>query len=262
MSEDILKKSTKGIEGSLKRVVKKKFADKPEVRFQSELPLTTEVFCVWTKITWSIELYRGISLFCVFSPQAGEEFVQKVLKNISTSTDAASVVQSTDLVVEAIMENLKMKQNLFSALDKVAPEWELQSLITLCLIINSNPDILPYPILISSYVSIFKLLFWIMKHWYVLVFPIRHTIFASNTSSIPIADIAVSTARLDRFGGLHFFNPVPMMKLVEVYSFNYAVYIHYIDWVDILFDYYWLTVIRHVYLMQASDKLKVIWGSC
>ncbi|XP_062851374.1 hydroxyacyl-coenzyme A dehydrogenase, mitochondrial [Trichomycterus rosablanca] len=124
--EDILKKSTKGIESSLKRVVKKKFADKPE---------------------------------------AGEEFVQKVLKSVSTSTDAASVVPSTDLVVEAIVENLKVKQNLFSALDKVAPE---------------------------------------------------HTIFASNTSSLPIADIASSTSRLDRFGGLHFFNPVPMMKLVEV----------------------------------------------
>ncbi|CAK6958551.1 hydroxyacyl-coenzyme A dehydrogenase%2C mitochondrial [Scomber scombrus] len=125
-SEDILKKSIKGIEGSLKRVVKKKYADKPE---------------------------------------AGEQFIQKVLQNVSYSTDAGSTVQSTDLVLEAIVENLKIKQGLFGGLDKLAP---------------------------------------------------AHTIFASNTSSLPISDIASSTTRLDRFGGLHFFNPVPMMKLVEV----------------------------------------------
>ncbi|XP_070683876.1 hydroxyacyl-coenzyme A dehydrogenase, mitochondrial [Pempheris klunzingeri] len=123
---DILKKSVKGIEGSLKRVVKKKFADKPE---------------------------------------AGEEFIQKILQNVSISTDAGSAAQGSDLVVEAIVENLKIKQDLFSQLDKLAPQ---------------------------------------------------HTIFASNTSSLPISDIASSTNRLDRFGGLHFFNPVPMMKLVEV----------------------------------------------
>ncbi|XP_053711491.1 hydroxyacyl-coenzyme A dehydrogenase, mitochondrial [Synchiropus splendidus] len=125
-SADILKKSVKGIEGSLKRVVKKKFADKPE---------------------------------------AGEEFIQKVLQNVSTSTDSGSAVQSADLVLEAIVENLKVKQEVFRSLDQLAPS---------------------------------------------------HTIFASNTSSLPIADIAAATGRLDRFGGLHFFNPVPMMKLVEV----------------------------------------------
>ncbi|XP_072241083.1 hydroxyacyl-coenzyme A dehydrogenase, mitochondrial [Leuresthes tenuis] len=126
MSDDILKKSVKGIEGSLKRVVKKKFADKPE---------------------------------------AGEEFIQKVLQNVATSTDADIAVQTSDLVLEAIVENVKIKQDLFGRLDKLAP---------------------------------------------------AHTIFASNTSSLPIADIASSSSRLDRFGGLHFFNPVPMMKLVEV----------------------------------------------
>ncbi|KAK0139634.1 Hydroxyacyl-coenzyme A dehydrogenase, mitochondrial [Merluccius polli] len=125
-SQDILNKALKGMEGSLKRVAKKKFADKPE---------------------------------------AGAEFVQGVMGKVSTSTDAAAAAQTSDLVLEAIVENLKVKQDLFGGLDKVAP---------------------------------------------------AHTIFASNTSSLPISDIASATSRLDRFGGLHFFNPVPVMKLVEV----------------------------------------------
>jgi len=41
-------------------------------------------------------------------------------------------------------------------------------------------------------------------------------IFASNTSSISITRLAAATQRTDRFIGLHFFNPVPVMKLVEV----------------------------------------------
>jgi 3-hydroxybutyryl-CoA dehydrogenase len=43
-----------------------------------------------------------------------------------------------------------------------------------------------------------------------------HTIFASNTSSLTIASMAEVTSRADRFVGLHFFNPVPLMPLVEV----------------------------------------------
>ena len=44
----------------------------------------------------------------------------------------------------------------------------------------------------------------------------EHTIFCSNTSSLCITELAAKTKRPDRFAGLHFFNPVPLMKLVEV----------------------------------------------
>jgi 3-hydroxybutyryl-CoA dehydrogenase len=44
----------------------------------------------------------------------------------------------------------------------------------------------------------------------------KDAIFASNTSSISITEVAAATKRPDRFVGLHFFNPVPLMKLVEV----------------------------------------------
>jgi 3-hydroxybutyryl-CoA dehydrogenase len=70
-----------------------------------------------------------------------------------------------DLIVEAIIEQLPAKKELFAALDKLCP---------------------------------------------------KATIFASNTSSISITEIATATARPERFVGLHFFNPVPVMKLVEV----------------------------------------------
>ena len=69
------------------------------------------------------------------------------------------------MIVEAIIEQLPAKRELFSALDTICP---------------------------------------------------AHTIFASNTSSLTITEIAAATKRPQRFVGLHFFNPVPVMKLVEV----------------------------------------------
>lgn len=70
-----------------------------------------------------------------------------------------------DLIIEAIVENMDAKREVFSALDALCPE---------------------------------------------------HTIFASNTSSLTIVEMAAVTKRPDRFAGLHFFNPVPVMKLVEI----------------------------------------------
>jgi 3-hydroxybutyryl-CoA dehydrogenase len=70
-----------------------------------------------------------------------------------------------DLVVEAIVEDLETKRNLFRTLDGTCGE---------------------------------------------------HTILASNTSSISITKLAAATSRPDRVIGMHFMNPVPVMKLVEV----------------------------------------------
>lgn len=125
-TDAILTKSLNAIEKSLEKVSKKKFKDDPE---------------------------------------AGKQFVTDTLSRITISTDPAANIAETDLLIEAIVENMRVKHNLFADLDKAAPS---------------------------------------------------HTIFASNTSSLPIAEIASITKRQDRFGGLHFFNPVPLMKLVEV----------------------------------------------
>lgn len=96
---------------------------------------------------------------------AAETFIQDVRARLKGTTELNKGVEDTDLVIEAIVENLETKQKLFKAIDEVAQE---------------------------------------------------KTIFASNTSSLSIKEIASGTKRLDRFGGLHFFSPVPVMKLLEV----------------------------------------------
>src|SRR5580658_3210814 len=74
-------------------------------------------------------------------------------------------LKDCDLIVEAIIEQLPAKRELFTTLDALCPP---------------------------------------------------ATIFASNTSSLTITEISAATKRPQRFVGLHFFNPVPVMKLVEV----------------------------------------------
>jgi len=91
-------------------------------------------------------------------------------------TTAIEELKNCDLIVEAIIEQLTAKRELFAALDGLCP---------------------------------------------------AETIFASNTSSLTITEIATATKRPQRFVGLHFFNPVPVMKLVEVVrtiATNAAVY--------------------------------------
>jgi 3-hydroxybutyryl-CoA dehydrogenase len=74
-------------------------------------------------------------------------------------------LKDCDIVIEAIIEQLEPKKELYAQLDKICP---------------------------------------------------KTTIFASNTSSLSITEMGTATGRPDRFIGLHFFNPVPIMKLVEV----------------------------------------------
>lgn len=74
-------------------------------------------------------------------------------------------LKDCDLIIEAVIENLDLKNETFSALDEICTD---------------------------------------------------KAIFASNTSSLTVMSMAASTNRTDRFCGLHFFNPVPVMKLVEV----------------------------------------------
>jgi len=87
-----------------------------------------------------------------------------ILGRITKSTSLQDAV-SADLVVEAAVENMAIKGQIFSQLDVICPE---------------------------------------------------HTILATNTSSLPITEIAAFTKRPDRVIGMHFMNPVPVMKLVEV----------------------------------------------
>jgi 3-hydroxybutyryl-CoA dehydrogenase len=82
-----------------------------------------------------------------------------------TFTTALEELKDADIVIEAVTEELEVKNALFRTLDRVCG---------------------------------------------------AHTLFASNTSSLSIAEMAAVTKRPDRFVGLHFFNPVPVMKLVEV----------------------------------------------
>jgi 3-hydroxybutyryl-CoA dehydrogenase len=93
-----------------------------------------------------------------------QEEMDRILEKIVPSTsleDAADV----DFVVEAVIENIAIKADIFKKLDAICPP---------------------------------------------------HTILASNTSSLPITEIAAVTNRPEKVIGMHFMNPVPVMKLIEV----------------------------------------------
>mmetsp|Transcript_17757 Transcript_17757/g.21709 ORF Transcript_17757/g.21709 Transcript_17757/m.21709 type:complete len:335 (-) Transcript_17757:572-1576(-) len=94
----------------------------------------------------------------------------EILSSITYTTDA-SLLSDVDFVVEAVIENMDLKKDLYKTLGETC-----------------KPE----------------------------------TIFASNTSSLSITDMAEISGRPDRFVGVHFFNPVQIMKLVEVIHTKYT----------------------------------------
>lgn len=88
----------------------------------------------------------------------------EILSRLSGTTDM-KMAADCDLVVEAAVENMQIKKQIFAELDEICSE---------------------------------------------------HTILATNTSSLSITDVASATKRPDKVIGMHFFNPAPVMKLVEV----------------------------------------------
>lgn len=87
-----------------------------------------------------------------------------VLGRITMSLDIKDA-HDVDIIIEAAVENMEIKQSIFKQLDEIAP---------------------------------------------------KHAILATNTSSLPITEIATVTKRPEQVIGMHYMNPVPVMKLVEI----------------------------------------------
>ena len=100
----------------------------------------------------------------VYKRKMTEETKEDILSRISGTTDM-NLAADCDLVVEAAIENMKIKKEIFAELDKIC-----------------KPE----------------------------------TILASNTSSLSITEVASATGRPEKVIGMHFFNPAPVMKLVEI----------------------------------------------
>lgn len=93
-----------------------------------------------------------------------QEEQRQIVERIILSTDLNNAAK-VDLVIEAAVENMTIKQKLFKDLDVITQE---------------------------------------------------HTILATNTSSLPITEIAAVTRRPEKVIGMHFMNPVPVMRLIEI----------------------------------------------
>ncbi|WP_124728536.1 3-hydroxybutyryl-CoA dehydrogenase [Staphylospora marina] len=121
---------------------------------------TTEEFLQKGLGRISANLDRAVS-----KGKMSEEEKAAVLGRIRPTVHLEEAAKDPDIVIEAIIENMSVKQDVFRRLDELCPP---------------------------------------------------HTVLASNTSSLPITEIAAVTKRPEKVIGMHFMNPVPVMKLVEI----------------------------------------------
>jgi enoyl-CoA hydratase / 3-hydroxyacyl-CoA dehydrogenase len=110
------------------------------------------------KIKWSLDKL-------VEKNKIKKEESEKIYGRIKPIVDLKDALIDTDLLIEAVPEDLNLKKKVYSEVDQFAEE---------------------------------------------------KTVYASNTSTLPISEISQLTSRPGRFIGLHFFNPPQLMKLVEV----------------------------------------------
>ena len=110
---------------------------------------------------------KSLSKFAERPPEKGgitQQHKEQTLAQLKGTTRREDLADC-DIVIEAIIESVPQKKEMYAALDGIVK---------------------------------------------------KNAIFASNTSSISITELMTATKRPERFVGLHFFNPVPLMKLVEV----------------------------------------------
>lgn len=90
-------------------------------------------------------------------PSAGDKYFKDVQSRIQTSLDVNDAVKSTDIVIEAIIENLDIKQKLFKQLDQVAPKFVIDRFFFFLQRKHSFPDI-PFSPVIHHHYPLQKLL--------------------------------------------------------------------------------------------------------
>jgi 3-hydroxybutyryl-CoA dehydrogenase len=138
---------------------------------------------------------NGIAQACALSG------ISVVMVDISDAAVAKGIAN-----VESSLDRLVKKEKISGA-DKTAALARIQGS-------SSYEDLKSTQLVIDAATENQDLKVKILKQLDGLLAP--HVIIASNTSSISITQLAAATQRADRFIGMHFFNPVPMMALVEI----------------------------------------------